>query len=88
LSITDCRAWKGCLHWAKLETLDLGYLLPFVFFSEFSGCTPNLKSLSFLFNAGETGAEIEDNLQTIGVFLGGIKRLEHLEIKIRFGYFL
>ena len=74
------------MDWTKLEKLDLGDLSPFVFFSELSGCTPNSKSLSFLFDGIGTPAIFEDNIETVRSFLGGIKRLESLDISILIGY--
>lgn len=73
---SHCNAWRFCMDWSKLRTLDLGGQGPSPFFEIFRGYVPNLKSLSFtLTRGGPTGVE---NVRTIGDFLDSIKGLEQL----------
>lgn len=77
---SHCNAWRFCMDWSKLVTLDLGGQGPSPFFEIFRGHVPNLKSLSFTLTRGGPQSIGVDNVRIIGDFLDSIKGLEELYI--------
>lgn len=75
---SHCNAWRFCMDWSKLVTLDLGGQGPSPFFEIFRGHVPNLKSLSFTLRRGAPQSIGVDSVRIIGDFLDSIKSLEEL----------
>ncbi|RDL35315.1 uncharacterized protein BP5553_07246 [Venustampulla echinocandica] len=77
-SDSHCNAWRYCMDWSKLRTLDLGGQGPSPFFEIFRGYVPNLKSLSFTLTRGGLPNIGVENVRIIGNFLDSINGLEQL----------
>lgn len=80
LSKSHCIAWKECMDWTKLKTLDLGEELAGGFLTTFRGSIPYLTSLQFPLHVG-SDRELRCSVAEAGEFLASVTRLEKLHIE-------
>jgi len=80
LSASHCSAWKQCMDWTCITTLNLGDRCPASFFTILRDSLPNLLSLRFMFALGENEQQQCNNVSQVGDFLDSVQGLNELHI--------